>query len=49
MLRRRLVEADERAPQDLAAIETAVPKGAAAGERSAASQMAHLDSETRHG
>ncbi|MET3917541.1 aryl-alcohol dehydrogenase-like predicted oxidoreductase [Variovorax sp. OAS795] len=30
---------------DLAAIERAVPKGAAAGERYAASQMAHLDSE----
>jgi aryl-alcohol dehydrogenase-like predicted oxidoreductase len=36
-------------PQDLAAIETAVPKGAAAGERYAAAQMAHLDSEARHG
>jgi aryl-alcohol dehydrogenase-like predicted oxidoreductase len=33
-------------PGDLAAIETAVPKGAAAGERYAAAQMAHLDSET---
>ncbi|MEV6318275.1 aldo/keto reductase [Streptomyces sp. NPDC051776] len=31
---------------DLAAIETAVPAGAAAGERYPASQMAHLDSET---
>jgi len=31
--------------QDLAAIEQAVPKGAAAGERYAAAQMAHLDSE----
>ena len=30
---------------DLAAIEEAVPKGAAAGERYAAAQMAHLDSE----
>jgi aryl-alcohol dehydrogenase-like predicted oxidoreductase len=30
---------------DLAAIEQAVPKGAAAGERYAAAQMAHLDSE----
>jgi aryl-alcohol dehydrogenase-like predicted oxidoreductase len=30
---------------DLAAIEQAVPKGAAAGERYAAVQMAHLDSE----
>jgi aryl-alcohol dehydrogenase-like predicted oxidoreductase len=29
----------------LAAIERAVPKGAAAGERYAAAQMAHLDSE----
>lgn len=33
---------------DLAAIEKAVPKGAAAGERYAAAQMAHLDSEKRH-
>ncbi len=32
---------------DLAAIEEAVPKGAAAGERYAAAQMAHLDSEKR--
>ena len=32
-------------PDDLAAIERAVPKGAAAGERYAAQQMAHLDSE----
>ncbi|MGT2474286.1 aldo/keto reductase [Paraburkholderia terrae] len=31
--------------QELAAIEKAVPKGAAAGERYAAAQMAHLDSE----
>lgn len=30
---------------DLAAIEAAVPKGAAAGDRYAAAQMAHLDSE----
>jgi aryl-alcohol dehydrogenase-like predicted oxidoreductase len=30
---------------ELAAIERAVPKGAAAGERYAAAQMAHLDSE----
>jgi aryl-alcohol dehydrogenase-like predicted oxidoreductase len=36
-------------PPDLAAIETAVPKGAASGERYAAAQMAHLDSEMRHG
>lgn len=34
---------------DLAAIERAVPKGAAAGERYAAAQMAHLDSERGHG
>jgi len=32
-------------PDDLAAIERAVPKGAAAGERYAPAQMAHLDSE----
>lgn len=32
-------------PDDLAALERAVPKGAAAGERYAAAQMAHLDSE----
>ncbi len=32
-------------PDDLAAIERAVPKGAAAGERYAPSQMASLDSE----
>jgi aryl-alcohol dehydrogenase-like predicted oxidoreductase len=31
--------------QDLAAIERAVPKGAAAGDRYPAAQMAHLDSE----
>jgi hypothetical protein len=30
---------------DLAAIERAVPKDAAAGERYPAAQMAHLDSE----
>ena len=36
-------------PDDLSAIEYAVPKGAAAGDRYAAAQMAHLDSETRHG
>ncbi|HEY1891850.1 MAG TPA: aldo/keto reductase [Steroidobacteraceae bacterium] len=34
-------------PGDLAAIEAAVPKGAAAGERYAPAQMAHLDSERR--
>jgi aryl-alcohol dehydrogenase-like predicted oxidoreductase len=33
-------------PADLAAIEQAVPKGAAAGERYATEQMAQLDSET---
>ncbi|AUG80825.1 aldo/keto reductase [Kitasatospora sp. MMS16-BH015] len=32
-------------PADLAAIEQAVPAGAAAGDRYAAAQMAHLDSE----
>ncbi|WP_395293567.1 aldo/keto reductase [Kitasatospora hibisci] len=32
-------------PADLAAIEAAVPAGSAAGERYAAAQMAHLDSE----
>ena len=32
-------------PDDLAAIERAVPKGAAAGARYPAAQMAHLDSE----
>ena len=36
-------------PDDLSAIEDAVPKGAAAGDRYAAAQMAHLDSEVRHG
>jgi aryl-alcohol dehydrogenase-like predicted oxidoreductase len=35
----------ELTPDDLAAIEQAVPKGAAAGTRYAAAQMAHLDSE----
>ena len=34
---------------DLAAIERAVPKGAAAGDRYMAAQMAHLDSERAHG
>lgn len=34
---------------DLAAIEAAVPAGAAAGERYAPAQMAHLDSERRPG
>lgn len=33
--------------EDLAAIEAAIPKGAAAGERYAAAQMASLDSERR--
>ena len=33
---------------DLAAIEQAIPKGAAKGERYPAQAMAHLDSE-RHG
>lgn len=32
-------------PDDLAAIERAVPKGAASGERYPAAQLAHLDSE----
>jgi aryl-alcohol dehydrogenase-like predicted oxidoreductase len=32
---------------DLARIEAAIPPGAAAGERYAAAQMAHLDSERR--
>jgi aryl-alcohol dehydrogenase-like predicted oxidoreductase len=32
-------------PEDLAALEEVVPKGAAAGERYAPAQMAHLDSE----
>ncbi len=35
-------------PDDLARIEQAVPKGAAAGDRYAAVQMAHLDSERPH-
>lgn len=34
--------------QDLAAVAQAVPKGAAAGDRYAAAQMAHLDSEAGH-
>jgi len=34
-------------PEDLNRIEQAVPKGAAAGDRYAAVQMAHLDSERR--
>ncbi|MFY7962566.1 MAG: aldo/keto reductase, partial [Elsteraceae bacterium] len=34
-------------PVDLRAIERATPKGSAAGERYAAAQMAHLDSERR--
>ncbi len=36
------------APSDLAAIEQAVPKGAAAGQRYAPAQMAQLDSEPAH-
>ncbi|MUZ64398.1 aldo/keto reductase [Agrobacterium vitis] len=32
--------------EDIAALETAVPKGSAAGSRYAEAQMAHLDSET---
>jgi hypothetical protein len=32
-------------PADIAAIEQAIPKDAAAGPRYAAAQMAHLDSE----
>ena len=35
-------------PADLAALEQAVPKGAAAGTRYAAAAMAHLDSEQPH-
>ncbi|MGF6228286.1 aryl-alcohol dehydrogenase-like predicted oxidoreductase [Inquilinus ginsengisoli] len=35
-------------PDDLARIEQAVPKGAAAGDRYMAVQMAHLDSEKPH-
>jgi aryl-alcohol dehydrogenase-like predicted oxidoreductase len=38
----------ELTPADLAAIETAVPKGAAAGGRYAAAQLQHLDSERGH-
>jgi aryl-alcohol dehydrogenase-like predicted oxidoreductase len=34
-------------PEDVAAIESAVPKGAAAGDRYASALMAHLDSEQR--
>jgi len=34
-------------PDDLAQIERAIPAGAAAGDRYAAAQMAHLDSERR--
>lgn len=34
---------------DLSRIETAVPAGAAAGDRYPASQMAHLDSEQTRG
>ena len=53
---RRRVQLDEAlsalrvhlGPADLAAIEQAVPKGAAAGERYAAMAMAHLDSEKPH-
>jgi aryl-alcohol dehydrogenase-like predicted oxidoreductase len=33
---------------DLARIESALPKGAAAGERYAPQMMAHLDSEKAH-
>ncbi|MEO8114822.1 MAG: aldo/keto reductase, partial [Phenylobacterium sp.] len=36
-------------PADLAEIEAAIPKGAAAGERYPAPQMAMLDSERRAG
>jgi aryl-alcohol dehydrogenase-like predicted oxidoreductase len=35
-------------PHDLAAIDAVVPKGAAAGGRYAAAQLAHLDSEQPH-
>jgi aryl-alcohol dehydrogenase-like predicted oxidoreductase len=35
-------------PEDMAAIEKAIPKGAASGTRYAEAQMAHLDSESRH-
>lgn len=34
-------------PDDLAAVERAVPEGAASGERYPAAQIAHLDSERR--
>jgi len=36
-------------PADLARIETAIPAGAAAGDRYATHAMAHLDSEKSHG
>src|SRR6185503_16197943 len=36
-------------PEDVAAIETAMPKGAARGDRYMPQQMAHLDSERRTG
>ena len=36
-------------PEDIAAIETAMPKGAARGDRYMPQQMAHLDSERRTG
>jgi aryl-alcohol dehydrogenase-like predicted oxidoreductase len=45
--RRRLALDLALSPTDLAAIEKAMPKGAAAGERYMAVQMAHLDSERR--
>jgi aryl-alcohol dehydrogenase-like predicted oxidoreductase len=35
----------ELTDSDLAAIDTAVPKGAAAGERYPAAQLVHMDSE----
>jgi pyridoxine 4-dehydrogenase len=38
----------ELSRDDLARIERAVPRGAAAGERYVAQQMAHLDSEKKH-
>ncbi len=38
----------ELSAQDLAALEQAMPKGAVAGDRYAAAQMAHLDSEQGH-
>jgi aryl-alcohol dehydrogenase-like predicted oxidoreductase len=34
-------------PEDLAALESAAPRGSAAGDRYPAAQMAHLDSEKR--